>query len=84
MLADRDACGGSFDNAVCINCAVEESTVSERPGARIMPHDEFVRDHIKSSDVLVLSIGGNDIALRPSPLTICNMAALAKVRPYRP
>lgn len=53
-----------------INAAVEESTLAQRDGERLLVQDEFVRDHINANDVLLCSIGGNDIALRPSPSTI--------------
>lgn len=36
----------------------------------------FLRDNIRSNDVLVVSVGGNDIALAPTPCTIANMLAL--------
>merc|ERR1711998_191147 len=38
--------------------------------------DEIIRDNIKAEDVLVCSVGGNDIALRPTIATVVNMAAL--------
>lgn len=73
----------------CINTAVEESTLGERledpansrgehggPTALAFPQDTFIRDHIGENDVLVVNLGGNDIALRPSKWTIAYMAAL--------
>ena len=65
--------GTSF---VAINAAVEESTVGLRSWGRLLPQDEFIRDSIQSNDVLVLSVGGNDIALRPSFCTIANILLL--------
>jgi hypothetical protein len=58
-----------------INCAIEESTVGSRK-KNILPHDKFICDHIKKEDILVVSVGGNDIALKPSFLTIINMLVL--------
>ena len=58
-----------------INSAVEESRVASRK-RDLMPQDKFIRDHITSKDMLFLSVGGNDIALAPTPATISNMASL--------
>jgi hypothetical protein len=41
-----------------------------------MEQDLFVSRNITADDVLVVSIGGNDVALRPSPCTIVNILAL--------
>ena len=35
-----------------------------------MSHDEFVRDNIQPEDILICSLGGNDIALKPTCGTI--------------
>ncbi|KAJ3108540.1 hypothetical protein HDU97_000822 [Phlyctochytrium planicorne] len=58
-----------------INCAVEATTIADR-NPKLRPQDEFLRENISESDVLVVSIGGNDIALRPSTMTALNLAAL--------
>lgn len=50
-----------------INCSIEESTVGARSCHRLLPQDQFILDHIDSNDILVISIGGNDIALKPTP-----------------
>ena len=51
----------------CINAAVEESTIGARKDSnRLLPQDEFIRNHITNDDILIVSLGGNDIALRPS------------------
>jgi hypothetical protein len=59
-----------------LNCAIEESTIESRSRGKLLPQDVFIRDHITPDDVLVISLGGNDIALRPSPCTICNILSL--------
>mmetsp|Transcript_15112 Transcript_15112/g.36472 ORF Transcript_15112/g.36472 Transcript_15112/m.36472 type:complete len:303 (-) Transcript_15112:188-1096(-) len=64
--------------SVCINAAIEESTVGERDG-KLMPQDEFIRDNLTSEDTVVVSLGGNDIALKPSPGTIFNIGMLKMV-----
>ena len=58
----------------CINCAVEEATI----GSKIIlnEHDEFIRDNIENTDTLIISIGGNDIAFKPSHKTIFSMIKL--------
>ena len=64
-------------DAFCLNCAREESTIQDREGEPgLMPQDVFIRDNIRPDDTLVVSVGGNDIALRPSAATIFNMATL--------
>lgn len=70
-------------NMGALNCAVEESTLANREGgfkspAKLLPQDEFIRDNIRAEDVLIVSVGGNDIALRPSFRTIWNMLKLMK------
>ena len=58
-----------------INTAVEATTLNERC-RRLRPQDRFVRDNISPEDVLVVSIGGNDIALCPTPCTVASIAGL--------
>jgi hypothetical protein len=55
-----------------INTAVEASTLNERTFA-LRPQDVFLRDHIQENDILVVSVGGNDVALAPCPCTIVAM-----------
>jgi len=45
-----------------INTAGEATTVNERT-FRLRPQDKFLRDNIRESDVLVASVGGNDVAM---------------------
>lgn len=58
-----------------INTAVEATTLNERT-FHLRPQDKFLRDNIREEDVLVVSIGGNDVALLPSPCTIANVLCL--------
>lgn len=55
-----------------VNCAVEESTLAAR-NAALLPQDVFIRDHIARDDVLVVSVGGNDVALHPTLSTLWNV-----------
>ena len=58
-----------------INTAVEATTVNERSW-RLRPQDVFLRDNITPNDVLVVSVGGNDVAMMPMPCTILSMLCL--------
>ncbi|CEP00545.1 SGNH hydrolase-type esterase domain-containing protein [Plasmodiophora brassicae] len=64
--------------ASALNCAVEESALADRE-RKLLPQDEFIRDHIGPNDVLVVSVGGNDIALKASASTKWNMCLLVYV-----
>lgn len=65
------------DGFVCLNCAVEESTIGCRDGGKLLPQDEFIRQRITKDDILIVSAGGNDIALRPTCSTAVAMAWLS-------
>jgi len=60
---------------VCtIMSSVEASTLADRKNfAEPLAQDAFVRDHLRPSDFVILSAGGNDIALRPTVATALNM-----------
>lgn len=58
--------------------AVEESTIEDRGTDGLLMQDAFIRDHITPRDALVVSVGGNDVALRPTLRTIANMALLTR------
>lgn len=64
-----------FGKIGAINCAVEATTLEER-STRLRAQDIFIQDHISSRDILVVSVGGNDIALRPTPMTVFCMLLL--------
>jgi len=57
-----------------VNCAVEASTLAQREG--LLPQDQFIRRYMQPDDTLIVSIGGNDIALAPSMQTIWNLLKL--------
>lgn len=61
-----------------INTAVEATTLQQRTW-KLLPQDAFLRDNIQPSDTLIVSIGGNDVALAPTPCTICSMLSLVKM-----
>ncbi|KAG9203838.1 hypothetical protein G6514_001999 [Epicoccum nigrum] len=68
------------DRATCINTAVEESMLRQRD-QELLEHDKFIRDNIRTQDVLIVSVGANDIALKPLPCTIAHMLHLAWATP---
>lgn len=53
--------------------------MDNRSSGRLLPQDEFVRDTVTAKDTLVVSVGGNDIALRPSLGTVWNMLLLVSL-----
>ena len=67
--------------ATAINLAVEASLLRQRHGEHLLEHDEFIRDHIRTEDVLIVSVGGNDIAMSPTLSTICHMLLLVWLTP---
>ncbi|KAF1919887.1 hypothetical protein BDU57DRAFT_513195 [Ampelomyces quisqualis] len=70
------------ERATCINTAVEESMLRERDH-RLLSHDEFIRDNLRSEDTLIVSVGSNDVAFEPSPRTMAHMFQLAWLTPRR-
>ena len=63
---------------VAVNTAVEASTLKDRTGGgRSLGQDLLVRDSLREQDAIVVSVGGNDIALRPSLSTMAAVAWLA-------
>ena len=70
------ACAERGLDCCVLNCAVEEATLGARRGGRLLPQDAFVRSSITEQDTLLVSCGGNDIALKPTPWTIASMAVL--------
>merc|ERR1712100_1001254 len=65
----------------CINTAIEESALVQREEMGLLAQDEFIRDNITENDVLVVDVGGNDIALRPTTGVIVNMGMLVYLTP---
>jgi hypothetical protein len=61
---------------VALNCAVEESKIASRDCGGLLPQDKFIRDNITSDDILIVSVGGNDVALTTNLFTACSMLSL--------
>jgi len=70
LAEQRNKQGG--EQLAAINTAVEATTLNERC-LKLRPQDKFLRDNIGSNDTLIVSIGGNDVALFPTPCTIVSM-----------
>ena len=68
------------DRATALNLAVEASLLRERDRG-LLDHDKFIRDNIRPEDILIVSVGGNDIALKPTFATVRNMLQLAWLTP---
>lgn len=65
---------------VTINAAVEESTVRDRDD-QLLGQDRFICEHLAPQDVVVMSLAGNDVALRPTLATILSMLLLTHAAP---
>jgi len=59
-----------------VNTAIEESCLNDRSCTSLLEQDVIIRDNISKDDILVVSVGGNDIALKPLVCTICSMLSL--------
>ncbi|KAK0363941.1 hypothetical protein LTR02_005607 [Friedmanniomyces endolithicus] len=66
--------------ATALNTAIEASLLRHRD-TTLLPHDDFIRDHIQPKDILIVSIGANDIALSPTASTMRHMLQLAWLTP---
>ena len=73
-------CPKKCDDTICV---VEATTLNERTWLGLKSQDKFIRDNIQSNDVLVVSIGGNDVALSPAPCTIASILGLVYCTPTK-
>jgi hypothetical protein len=61
-----------------VNTSVEASTLQDRAsGSALLGHDVLIREFLQPDDVIVVSVGGNDIALRPGLSTMLSVSWLA-------
>ena len=60
----------------CLNTAIEATTLNDRSFGCVLAQDRFIRDHIGANDYLVVSVGGNDLAMAPVLATIINIIPL--------
>ena len=73
---NRELVKRNLREVACVNTAVEATSLNSRSMCRLTPQDKFIRSAIKPQDYLVVSIGGNDIALHP---LLCTVVALLNV-----
>lgn len=79
----RDVCFWLNEHApgngsVCtIMSAVEASTAADRCEHGLLKQDEFIRDALTPDDYVLMSVGGNDIAMDASIATLVNLGLLA-------
>jgi hypothetical protein len=66
-----------LSNIAVINCAVEEATLGSKQKS-LNIQDRFIQDNITNNDVLIVSCGGNDLALNPSIKTMWNLFTLTR------
>ena len=64
-------------DACTIMSAVEASTAADRCEHGLLRQDEFIRDALTSDDYVLVSVGGNDIAMAPTIATVANVGLLA-------
>ncbi|KAJ8905652.1 hypothetical protein NDN08_002158 [Rhodosorus marinus] len=67
------------DRALVVNCGVEESTLAQRLGGSLLAHDNIVRDNLMEGDVVVVSLGGNDVAHSPTLRTAISALSLIRL-----
>mmetsp|Transcript_87262 Transcript_87262/g.150661 ORF Transcript_87262/g.150661 Transcript_87262/m.150661 type:complete len:346 (+) Transcript_87262:31-1068(+) len=78
--AERNA-QGVAPKLCALNTAVEESCIVQRELNGLLPQDAYIRDNITESDVLVVDVGGNDVALSPTKGVMINIAWLLYLTP---
>ena len=59
---------------------VEATTLNER-SRNLRPQDVFLQQNMQTNDVLIVSVGGNDVALFPTPCTILSLGCLLGCMP---
>ena len=71
--AKKEESESQLKGLAVINTSIEESTLGVRQHNVLLEQDVFLRDHLGPQDVIVCSVGGNDIAFRPSYKTVFNI-----------
>lgn len=73
---NKEAVSRQRSDLFCLNTAIEATSLNDRAFCRLQPQDRFIRDHITQDDYLIVSVGGNDLALTPVLATILNIIPL--------
>ena len=68
--------GPSAPQLACINTAIEATSLNDRACGRLLSQDRLIRELIGPDDYLIVSVGGNDVALQPLLCTIGSMFGL--------
>lgn len=68
--------GGGEPQLACVNTAVEATSLNDRACSKLWAQDELIRQHIGPDDILIVSVGGNDVALQPLLCTVLSMFAM--------
>jgi hypothetical protein len=63
----------------CVNTAIEATSLNDRACSKLWAQDELIRQHIGPDDILIVSVGGNDVALQPLLCTVLSMFAMVYV-----
>lgn len=63
-------------DAFCLNTAVEASSLNSRSLCSLLGQDSLIGECVTPHDTVVVSIGGNDLALNPVLATIANLVPL--------
>lgn len=74
---NREAVQRELTDTCCLNTAIEATSLNSRACCSLLDQDQFIRDEITEEDVLVVSVGGNDIALTPTLCTVLNLLLLS-------
>lgn len=78
---NREAVRRERPDLFCINTAVEATSLNDRACCHLLAQDRFIRDHITAADYLIVSVGGNDLAMAPVLATILNLIPLLCLTP---
>eukprot|EP00808_Paulinella_micropora_P014368 g1768.t1 len=73
---NREVLQRQLPGLACINTAVEATSLNSRSFCHLLEQDRFIRDNITEEDYLIVSVGGNDVALNPVLFTVLNILPL--------
>lgn len=65
----------------CLNTAVEASSLNSRSWGTLLDQDRLIKETMSHDDYLIVSVGGNDIALAPQLCTVANLLVLSWCTP---
>jgi hypothetical protein len=68
---ERTGHGEDSPPLACVNTAIEATSLNDRACTKLLAQDELIRRNIQPQDYLIISVGGNDVALQPLLCTVC-------------